>query len=219
MAKCKNCGKPIEEGKEYCPVCERGTPLTEKFNVLHDIDRFDVFEENKFEAKQKRKKRKKRLICICITVAVLIVALVGIKWAMNKSASYDETVLESAHVAHTAQETEKPAENKPAEEETIVVEEESVEGGNDINKLKERVMKFCNRYNNGQSLYEGDLIATVPNRKTISATYHIPKVLSVEERDAVKEYEEELKNVILEEMKDDFPEEITVNVKTIVSYR
>ena len=214
MVECKKCGKPIEEGMEYCPACEQGKPLTDEFNVLYDIDGFDVFEEDKFEAKQKRKKR---MICICITAAVLIVALVGIKWAMNKSASYDEKLLKDKTVVEQVQESEK---EEDVEEEVIpVVEDEPVEGGNDINKLKEQVMKFCNRYNNGQTLYEGELIATVPNRKTISATYHIPKVLSVEERDAVKEYEEELKNVITEEMKDNFPEEITVNVKMIVSYR
>ncbi len=222
MVECEKCGKPIDEGMKYCPECEAKEaviPLKDEFNVLYDIDRFDVFEEDKFQAKKKRKKKKKRLMGLYITLAVLIVSFVEIKWAINKSASYDELVAEDKPVVQQAQELVNPEEKEETEEVISVDDEVPADGGNDIGELKETVMKFCNRYNNRQTLYEGELIATVPNRKTISATYHIPKVISVEERDAVKELEEDIKEAFLNETKDDFPEEITVNVKIMVSYR
>ena len=221
---CKKCGKPIEKGLEYCEVCESELnqdlsegALSDEFNVLYDIDGFDVLEEDKFEAKQKQKKF---IICVCIVVVVLVCAFVGINWARNVSNRYDESTVESgsASTAVSTPETSEKEEDVPVVENEPLEDLSPAEGGNDIVELREQVKKICNRYNHSDTPYEGELIGVVDNRITVSATYLVPNAISISERDHVIEAEEEIKKMFAEELKD-FPEEIKVNIKMRVTYR
>ena len=222
--KCGKCGEPIEEGMEVCPGCGEasGQALEDKskvdeFKVLYNIEDFDEYEENMID-EDNRHRRRLIIGCALAGIAFLIVLVCFVVKAMN---IYTADGLEKDGLLIYEEENNSADEGaEPSvEASNSSVPAETSNNSEDLSELKEKVKRICSNYNNGQTPYEGELIGVVNDSNNIMVTYLIPAVVSVEERDDVKELENVFKKLFKDKLKDYVQGELTVDVNIKVSYR
>lgn len=226
MKSCENCGKMLSDEEEFCPDCggqsfqDVSETIEDDFNVLYDIDDFDVFEEGKHEAERKRKLFH-RIVLVIIIGAVLAFISVRIVQNINKPEPEENTEYVTEHETSEDESNKEniPVDNDENSEPRVIEGGNGIEGENNIDDLKGEVKNICSNYNNRRTPYDGQLIGVVNDGTTVTATYIIPDALMFEEREGVAEVEEEIKKKFADELGGKFPQEIKVNVKIKVSYR